>query len=97
VRIDLPFPPANPPPVAGLLLGRRPGLFIHGAAMLDDRKRLEVIKVTLTERELHEVGRICAAQDRSPADLVHLVLRKYLFGHSVPYGELVQRTDGDSQ
>ena len=58
--------------------------------MLDDRKRQEILKVSLTEREFHEFYRLCARDDRSPAEYAHLILRKFLFGNSVPSGELLE-------
>ena len=65
--------------------------------MLDDRKRTEPIKMMVTEKVLHDIGRLCARDDRSPAELVHLIVKRYLYGNSVPYGELLEGSSSHSE
>ena len=60
--------------------------------MLDDRKRQEVLKVSLTEREFFEFYRLCAREDRTPAEYAHLLIRKHLFGNSVPSTDVLEGT-----
>lgn len=50
-----------------------------GSCIRDD-KRTEEIKVRLTERELLDIARLAALDDRSPAEFIHLQLRRFMYG-----------------
>lgn len=47
----------------------------------DDTKRPNCIKVCFSDRAFIDIGRMAARDDRSPADLVHLIVRRHLYGH----------------
>ena len=48
--------------------------------MADDRKRTEQVKLLLTERELLDLSRAAAADDRKISDFAHHILRRHLYG-----------------
>lgn len=48
--------------------------------MIDDRKRDCVVNARFTDREMLDLSRIAALEDRKLADLVHFVIRSYLYG-----------------
>lgn len=47
---------------------------------LDDCKHTEDVKLHLTERELLDVARLSAAEDRKPAEYIRKVLRDCMYG-----------------
>lgn len=49
--------------------------------MPDDRKHSEAVKVWLTERELLDLSREAAREDRKLSDLIRVVMRRYMYGH----------------
>lgn len=60
--------------------------------MLDDRKRTETVKIMMTEKVFHDIGRLCARDDRSPAELIHLIVKKYLYGNSACVNDITEGT-----
>ena len=48
--------------------------------VIDDRLHVNEVKLRLTDRELVDLSRISAAEDRKPADMVRYALRMYLYG-----------------
>lgn len=50
--------------------------------MVDDRKRENVVNLRLTDRELLDLSREAGRQDRKVAELVHYIVRVYLYGHA---------------
>ena len=65
--------------------------------MLDDGKRQDVVPLRLTEREFHALTRLAMAQDRKTADMVHFIVRSYLFGNVDPHRADSKRSDGDQE
>lgn len=51
---------------------------------VDDRKRENVVNLRLTDRELLDLSREASRQDRKVAELVHFIVRSYLYGHACP-------------
>ena len=49
--------------------------------MVDDRKRENVVNLRLTDREMLDLSRDASRQDRKVAELVHFIVRSYLYGH----------------
>ena len=58
--------------------------------MTDDGKRSEVICTKVSERVALDLLKLCALEDRSVSDLVHLLIRRHLYGH-------LKSTEPDSQ
>lgn len=54
------------------------GLFI---LMADDNKRPNCVKVCFSDRAFIDLGRLAAREDRTVADLVHLMVRRHMYGH----------------
>lgn len=49
--------------------------------MADDSKRINCIKVCFSDRLFIDLGRLAAREERSPAELVHLIVRRHLYGN----------------
>jgi hypothetical protein len=47
----------------------------------DDKKRGNCVKVCFSDRAFIDLGRIAARQDRSVPDLVHVLIRRHIYGH----------------
>ena len=52
--------------------------------MAESSKRTECIKVCFDERTFIDLGRLSAREERKLADLVYVVVRRYMYGHSIP-------------
>jgi len=50
----------------------------------DDTKRENIVSLRVTDREMLDLGRIAAAEDRKLAELVHYIVRSHLYGHIYP-------------
>lgn len=48
--------------------------------MLDDNKRQDRVPINLTEREFADVCREALRMDKKPAEFIHFILRKSLYG-----------------
>lgn len=61
----------------------------------DDRKRRNCMKVCFTDRELVDLGRICAHENRAPAEMVWVMSRRAMYGSlaNLPVDE--EGTQGD--
>jgi hypothetical protein len=49
--------------------------------MADTDKRINCIKVCFDDTTFIALGRLAAREDRKVADMVHLIVRRYLYGH----------------
>lgn len=49
----------------------------------DDIKRPNCVKVCFSDRAFIDLGRMAAREDRSVADLVHLIVRRHMYGNYV--------------
>lgn len=49
--------------------------------MVDDNKRTEALKVWLTERELLDLSRLAAREDRKVGEMARVIVRRYLYGN----------------
>lgn len=62
--------------------------------MADDSKRVNCVKVCFSDRAFIDIGRLAAREDRTPADLLHLIVRRHLYGNcavTVPPSEGTER------
>lgn len=64
---------------------------------MDDNKRQDELKLRLTEREYHALAVLAAFNNRTISDIGHLVLRQYLFGHSVARAHEQEGPNGDAE
>ena len=48
--------------------------------MVDDRKHSEAVKAWFTERELVDLSRLAAREDRKLSELVRFIIRRHLYG-----------------
>lgn len=48
--------------------------------MADDTKRTECVKVCFTERELLDLLHLAAREDRKPADMARVLVRRAMYG-----------------
>mgnify|MGYP007039181128 CR=1 FL=1 len=51
--------------------------------MADDIKRVNCVKVCFSDRLFIDLGREAARQDRTVAELVHLIVRRHMYGNYV--------------
>ena len=63
--------------------------------MADSNKRTECIKVCFTEKEFVHIGRLCAREDRKPADMVYVLVRRAMYGIIAPPQQDDEGTDSD--
>lgn len=49
--------------------------------MADDSKRVNCVKVCFSDRLFIDLGREAARQDRTVAELVHLIVRRHMYGN----------------
>lgn len=49
--------------------------------MVDDRKHTEAVKTWFTERELVDLSRLAAREDRKISELVRVIVRRHLYGN----------------
>lgn len=47
-------------------------------------KRVNVVKVRLSDRQLCDLSNMADMNDRSPSDMAYLILTKYIYGHHAP-------------
>jgi hypothetical protein len=47
----------------------------------DDTKRPNCVKVCFSDRAFIDLGRMAAREDRTVADLVHLIVRRHMYGN----------------
>ena len=47
-------------------------------------KRVNIIKVRLTDRQLCDLSNMAEVADRSPGDMAYIILTKYIYGHHAP-------------
>jgi hypothetical protein len=64
-----------------LALALTGGGFFLGVTLADDIKRSNCVKVCFSDRAFIDLGRIAARQDRSVPDLIHVLVRRHLYGH----------------
>ena len=57
-----------------------PGGFSSEANMVDDNKRTEPVKVWLTERELLDLSRLSAREDRKVGEMLRVIVRRAMYG-----------------
>lgn len=65
--------------------------------MVDDRKRTEQVKVYFTERELLDLSRVAATEDRKLSELVHWVMRGFMYGKVSPRADCGEKCCGPSE
>lgn len=65
--------------------------------MIDDGKREEVVKVRLTDRELLDLSRLAAIEDRKLADMAHYLIRVALYGRMSARGAAMEGPDRASE
>jgi hypothetical protein len=46
----------------------------------DSAKRINCVKACFTDREYIDLGRLCAREDRSPAEMVWVLARRAMYG-----------------
>lgn len=51
------------------------------ALVADDIKRSNCVKVCFSDRAFIDLGRLAARLDRSVPDLVHVLIRRHMYGH----------------
>jgi hypothetical protein len=66
--------------------------------MADDTKRPNCVKVCFSDRAFIDLGRLAAREDRSVADLVHLIVRRHMYGNYAvgPQGDEGTERDRES-
>jgi hypothetical protein len=55
--------------------------------MVDDRKHTEAVKTWFTERELVDLSRLAAREDRKLSELIRVIVRRHMYGHVAPIAE----------
>lgn len=60
-------------------------------------KRIHPVKVLLDDEELLALSRLSVTEQRAIADLAHIILRRYLFGHGLPNLSEGEGTKGDGK
>lgn len=65
--------------------------------MVDDRKHTEAVKTWFTERELVDLSRLAAREDRKLSELVRVIVRRHLYGNIGCEGEDFHRANGADQ
>jgi hypothetical protein len=65
--------------------------------MVDDRKHSEAVKCWFTERELVDLSRLAAREDRKLSELVRVIVRRHLYGHIGCDAEDFHRANGSDQ
>lgn len=63
--------------------------------MADDAKRINCVKVCFDDRLFIDLGRQAAREDRKVADLVHLMVRRHMYGNYSPRPEIEEGTEKD--
>lgn len=63
--------------------------------MADDIKRVNCVKVCFSDRLFIDLGREAARQDRTVAELVHLMVRRHMYGNYVRDDAQAEGTDRD--
>lgn len=48
---------------------------------IDDRKHSEPIKAWLTERELVDLTKLAAREDRKLSEMIRVIVRRHMYGH----------------
>jgi hypothetical protein len=49
--------------------------------MVDDRKHTEAVKTWFTERELVDLSRLAAREDRKLSELIRVIVRRHMYGN----------------
>lgn len=62
---------------------------------LESVKRTECIKVCFTEREIVDLNRVAALENRRLADLVWVMVRKNMYGMISAMGPVEEGTNSD--
>ena len=65
--------------------------------MADDSKRINCVKVCFSDRLFIDIGRYAALEDRSPAELIHLIVRRHMYGNFARGPVDVEGTDRDRE
>ena len=47
-------------------------------------KRINIVKVRLSDRQLCDLSNMADLNDRSPSDMAYIILNKYIYGHHAP-------------
>lgn len=63
----------------------------------DDTKRPNCLKVCFSDRALIDLGRLAARDERGAADLVHWIVRRYLYGNLAGAAPADQGPDRDNE
>lgn len=63
--------------------------------MADDSKRINCIKVCFDDPTFIALGRLAAREDRKVADMVHLIVRRHLYGNYQRDPQTEEGTLGD--
>lgn len=72
-----------------------PAPFFFGGFVADSEKRINCIKVCFDDNTFLAIGRMAAREDRKVADLVHSIVRRYLYGNYERMPVEAQGTDAD--
>lgn len=48
---------------------------------IDDRKHTEPIKTWFTEREVLDLSKLAAREDRKLSELIRVIVRRHMYGH----------------
>lgn len=63
--------------------------------MAESSKRTECVKVCFDERLFIDLGRQAAREDRKLADLVYVIVRRFMYGNAIPRTPDEEGTEGD--
>lgn len=63
--------------------------------MAEDTKRINCVKVCFDDRLFIDLGRQAAREDRKVADLVHLMVRRHMYGNYSRGPEIEEGTEKD--
>jgi hypothetical protein len=63
--------------------------------MADDTKRVNCIKVCFDDAAFIALGRLAAREDRKVADMVHLIVRRFMYGNYQRDGQTDEGTLSD--
>ena len=65
--------------------------------MADDTKRPNCVKVCFSDRAFIDLGRMAAREERSVADLLHLIARRHMYGHYAKATSGAEGPEGDHE
>lgn len=69
--------------------------YFFALTMADDSKRINCIKVCFDDPTFIAIGRLAAREDRKVADMVHLIVRRHLYGNYQRDPQIEEGTPSD--